>query len=93
MSNSSENMNSKKYKMEKLKNARPPDFGEKQYNRVMECKEVKLWDLFYGKLVNLSQNQYKMEKQDFINNCNDWNMKKEFLWRHLLNLNKELRVI
>ena len=86
-------MNSKKYKMEKLKNARPPDFGEKQYNRMMECKEVKLWNLFYGKLVNLSQNQSKMEKQDFINNYNDWNMKKEFLWKHLLKSNKELRVI
>ena len=59
-----------------MKNTRPPEGGEKKYNRMMECKEVKLWELFYGKLVDLSQNQTKMEKQDFIDNYNDWNRKK-----------------
>merc|ERR1712240_709700 len=34
-----------------------------------------------------------MEKQDFIDNYNDWNRKKEFLWKRLLELNTELRVI
>ena len=83
-------MNSKKHKMEKMMNTRPP---EKQYNRMIEFKEVKLWNLFYGKLFDLSQNQTEMEKQDFIDNYNDWNRKKEFLWKRLLELNTELRVI
>ena len=71
-------------------NTRPP---EKQYKRMIEFKEVKLWNLLYGKLFDLSQNQTEMEKQDFIDNYNDWNRKKEFLWKRLLELNTELRVI
>merc|ERR1711962_864435 len=34
-----------------------------------------------------------MEKQNFIDNYNDWNRKKDFLWKQLLILNIELRVI
>ena len=66
----------KKKNMEKLKNARPPDFGETQYISVYDCKESKLWDLFAEKLHKLSQNHSRMEKQDFINYYNDWKMKK-----------------
>ena len=73
-----------------MMNTRPP---EKQYKRMIEFKEVKLWNLLYGKLFDLSQNQTRMEKQDFIDNYNDWNRKKEFLWKRLLELNTELRVI
>ena len=35
----------KKEKMEKQKNARPPEWGEKQYINVYDYKEEKLWYL------------------------------------------------
>ena len=73
-------------------NTRPPEWETKQYINVYDCKEVKLWELFYEKLNFVSQNDSQMEKQDFINDYNDWKMKKTFLWKHLLKLHKELRV-
>ena len=79
--------------MEKQKNARPPDFEETQYIGVSDCKEGKLWDLFYEKLLNLSQNHSQMKKQDFINYYNDWKVKKEFLWQQLLKLHKDLMIL
>ena len=86
-------MNSKKHKMEKMMNTRPPEWETKQYINVYDCKEDKLWDLFSDKLLNLSQNHSQMKKQEFINYYNDWKEKKEFLWQQLLKVHKDLMIL
>ena len=86
-------MNSKKNKSrEKLKNARPPDFGETQYNSVMDCKKEKLWNLFAQKLRTLfpGEDYRNMEKNEFIIYYNDWKTKHTCLSEHMRRLHKEL---
>ena len=92
MSNSSKNMNSKKNKMKKRKNARPPDLVETQYNSVMECKKEKLWELFAQKLRTLfpEEDYSNMEKNEFITYYNDWKTKHTGLSDHMRKLHKEL---
>ena len=92
MSNSSENMNSRKYKMGKMKNTRPPEWGEKQYINVYDYKEEKLWVLFAQKLRTLfpEEDYGNMEKNEFIIYYNDWKIKHTFLSDHMRRLHKEL---
>ena len=78
--------------MEKQKNARPPDFGEKQYINVYDYKEEKLWYLFAQKLRTLfpEEDYGNMEKNEFIIYHNDWKIKHTFLSDHMRRLHKEL---